>query len=401
MRNLDDLIKYEKEYTGLDFKRIQYDKDKHEALIKDIMSMANADIGGEKYIIIGVEYKNSNEKVIIGIDKNKFINSSIYQQLVRDNVEPQIIFDYFPHEIDGKCIGIFKIFQCIEQPYLMKKDYSGNLKKGNGFIRKGDAQFPLQREDFERFYNKRISDKKFNDKVNIYFSDHDQNQEIALSAARDIELPSDREEAKLRNLISIEQNKQSSIISQNSDKNIYISSINHPVITFQEEKRIEWLEKDLRNVKEKYREDDLYEFYELRSHKLNITIVNEGNEYIEDASLQVDIDKTEGLFILEKIYPKPNHSKERFLVPDNLDFKYPNVEDKGKYIRIHNSRMLMKTWNIKHQIPEEAFWEPVRFLILKNLVGQVVELSYRLYGKNLKEPIEGILKIKVIPDNEA
>jgi hypothetical protein len=72
------------------------------------------------------------------------------------------------------------------------------------------------------------------------------------------------------------------------------------------------LEKDLRNVKEKYRDDDLYEFYELRSHKLNITIRNEGKEYIEDASLQVDIDKTDGLFILDEIYPKPDHSMINF-----------------------------------------------------------------------------------------
>jgi hypothetical protein len=403
MRDLDGLIKYEKEYTGLDFKRIQYNKEKHEALIKDIMSMANADIEGDRFIIIGVNYKNSNEREIIGIDKNEFINSSIYQQLIIDNVQPQIIFDYFLHEIDGKCLGIFKIFQCNDQPYIMKKDYGDKLKKGNGFIRKGDAQFPIEREDLDRIYAKRSSDKRFAGKVDIYFSDFDQNQEIALPSVRDGELPSDREADKLRKLISEEreEDRQSSIISPNYDSNSYGIDINPSFLITKDGRRIESLEKDLKNVKEKYKDDDLYEFFELRSHKLNITIMNESDEYIEDASLQVDVDKTEGLIILEEIYPKPNRSRDKFLINSNFDFRYPKVEDRGSYIRIHNSSRLVRMWNIRHQIPEEAFLEPVRFLFLKNLVGQVVELNYRLYGKNLREPIEGVLRIKVISDNEA
>ena len=61
----------------------------------------------------------------------------------------------------------------------------------------------------------------------------------------------------------------------------------------------------------------------------------------------------------------------------------------------------MKTWNIRHQIPEEAFLEPVRFLFLNDLAGHVVQLKCKLFGKNLKEPFEKILKIKVISNNSA
>lgn len=149
MTGLDDLIKHEKEYTGLDFKRTQYIRAMHEDLIKDIMCMANADIKGEKYIIIGVDYKNSTDRELIGIKKDEFINSANYQQLIQDNIEPQIFFDYFPHEIEGKCLGIFSISKCENPPYMMKKDY-GSLKKGECFIRKGDSQFRMLREDFDR-----------------------------------------------------------------------------------------------------------------------------------------------------------------------------------------------------------------------------------------------------------
>ena len=62
MINFDDLIKYENENTCLDFKAIQYEKSQYEELIKDIMSMANADVENDRYIIIGVKHKPSGDR---------------------------------------------------------------------------------------------------------------------------------------------------------------------------------------------------------------------------------------------------------------------------------------------------------------------------------------------------
>ena len=84
MGDLDDLIKYENEHTGLDFKRSQYRKEQHGKLIKDIMSMANADIEGNQYIIIGVNHQAAGEKKIVSIKKEEFLDPTIYQQLIRE-----------------------------------------------------------------------------------------------------------------------------------------------------------------------------------------------------------------------------------------------------------------------------------------------------------------------------
>ena len=46
--------------------------------------MANADVDGNRYIIIGIKYKNSGERDIVGIEKEEFVGSAIYQQIVRD-----------------------------------------------------------------------------------------------------------------------------------------------------------------------------------------------------------------------------------------------------------------------------------------------------------------------------
>jgi hypothetical protein len=393
VKNLDDLINYEKEYTSLDFKSTQYDKGKHEALIKDIMSMANADVDGDRYIIIGVDYKNSNDRDLVGINKEDFIDSAIYQQLIIANIEPQINFDYFSHEINGICFGVFRIINCDNQPYMMKKDQK-NLKKGQSFIRKGDSQFPFTREDLDRIIAKKVGLKKFNGKVNIYFSGSAQSHEIVLPVAYEIELPSEKAAKKIRAIIA-----KKSLSQQQSEQFSYSKYI--PPISFlgtpttYEQRSIEELERNLADVKETYKEDDDYEFFELRSHKLNITIINEGDEYIEDVTFQIDIDKVDGLLVLDKIFKKPEHNRAFSLNVSDFELGYPEVECNESFIRITQSKKGLLSWNIKHNIPEEVFIKPLRILLLENLAGETLELKCKLYGKNLKEPIEEILKIKV------
>jgi len=123
MVNFDDLIKYENENTSLDFKETQYKKEQHEAIIKDLMSKAKDDVENDRYIIIGVNDKSPGDREIVHIEKGDFINSAIYQQIIRENIEPDIELDYFSCEYEGKLLGILKIFSCFDQPYVMKLDF--------------------------------------------------------------------------------------------------------------------------------------------------------------------------------------------------------------------------------------------------------------------------------------
>jgi predicted translin family RNA/ssDNA-binding protein len=117
------------------------------------------------------------------------------------------------------------------------------------------------REDFDRIIDKRISCNKFNGKVKIFFSNYAQDQEITLSTAREIVLPSQKAANEIRKMIDAKKNLAN------------------------EQRSIEELEKKLKEIEEIYHDEDYYEFFELRSHKLNITIINEGDSYIEDAVL--------------------------------------------------------------------------------------------------------------------
>ena len=98
MTNIDDLIEYHDENLNLDFKGAQYTKANRTDLIKDIIAMANADTNDECYIIIGVIRNDEGQKVIRGMDRKDFTDDANYQQLIRENVEPDVKFEYSLYE---------------------------------------------------------------------------------------------------------------------------------------------------------------------------------------------------------------------------------------------------------------------------------------------------------------
>ncbi|MEG0695856.1 MAG: putative DNA binding domain-containing protein [Algoriella sp.] len=67
-QHLIDLILYENENTSLDFKKTEYRKENYEEFLKDIISFANANSKGIKYIIIGVKDQSDGERLFFNVD---------------------------------------------------------------------------------------------------------------------------------------------------------------------------------------------------------------------------------------------------------------------------------------------------------------------------------------------
>lgn len=146
--DLDDLIEYESENTCLDFKAEEYGCDKI-SLIKDIMSMANANSMNKKYIIIGVKDIPGSDRQIIGL--NTISDQANLENVIQENIEPNINFKYYSYFYKEKRLGIIEIDGNTNPPYMMKKDH-GALKKGDIWIRKGSRQSRVVREDIDRMF---------------------------------------------------------------------------------------------------------------------------------------------------------------------------------------------------------------------------------------------------------
>lgn len=407
MANYYDLVKYENENISLDFKAIQYEKEKHEDLIKDIMSMANADVENDRHIIIGVKHKPSGDKEIFNIEERDFKDPAHYQQIITENIEGDIKLDYFSFEYKGKLLGILRVYGCCDQPYLMKKDFR-ELKKGDSFIRKGTHVSRMTRRDFDRIYQEKMKRDKFDGKVQLSFSEYDGSpREIELTVVTDVKLPSQIAAEKIKKIIKekkeLAKNKTQStaltgisaiLESQQSLAEGVRRAVNLAPIPY-EQRSLEELEKNLKKVDQMYHDDDYYQLFELNSYKINVNVLNEGHTYIEDASIRLQFEKLDGLIVADRVHEEPKsdimNMSMHARVPSYESTNYPEVDYTKSSIIIYET-----IGDVKHHIPINAFKVPIRIKLLEQLSGKVILIKCEIFGKNLIEPLNEVLIIKAI-----
>ncbi len=162
-----NLIENESENTKLDFKLEQYPIEKGNIkkaeFLKDMCAFANLTSKDDKFIIIGAEERNG---IAIGFKPIiELHDQATYQQFLNQYIEPEINFEYKEFIYQENRLAYFRIFNNDKRPYLFKEEYKDNLPKGNhyrmgtGFVRTGTSTRTLKRDDFEKIYSERFSNK--------------------------------------------------------------------------------------------------------------------------------------------------------------------------------------------------------------------------------------------------
>lgn len=156
---------YENEF--LDFKIKPYNwkeiKSKSDYL-SDVISLANSVTDRDRYIIFGVKIKDDGERIIKGIDTKLLLDSSEYQQIVSENIEPSISIELKIISINKLDFGVIRIFNCNNRPYLLRKKY-GNLEQGYIKIRNGSRNTNISRYILDEIYSSKIPKVKSEFKI--------------------------------------------------------------------------------------------------------------------------------------------------------------------------------------------------------------------------------------------
>lgn len=383
MIDLSDLIEYENESTSLDFKAVQYKKENNENFIKDIISLANGVTKNEKYIIIGVKHYSNGERDLLGINEN-FIDDASYQQLVDSNIEPHLSFKYFPFRYKDKIFGIFQILECTNPPYMMKKSL-GKLNLGDSFIRRGSHQTRLTRKDID-FYESKRNKSHVSDNITISFSKKENISNLFIQR-NEFELPSTLKKREIESVIEKKEESNSPL------KNFTISSYNPFNFIPYENRSLDELQLNLRNVRKDYQEEDAYCIFEQNAYKINFYIHNKSTEFLEDVSIEITTKKTDQFLIRDDIYVKQKkYHPLRNDTPRTAtweEINYPSVKFKDEEYIINNELK-----HVKHHLPTEILSVPLR-LILLSRTDISVKFQIKVFAKNLEKPIISILELSI------
>jgi hypothetical protein len=391
--SFEDIIRFYNEGNSLDFKAIQYKKEQFPALLKDVISMANSFTIEDRYIIIGVKLNSDGSREINGVT-DLVEDEATYQQLITENIEPDLSVEYVPFDIDEKRIMFFRISNYLDKPYMMKKDYHG-LKKGEFFIRKGSHQTRLNRNDLDRIFAEKLEKVSLSgDNVAIVFEKS--NETICkVAPILEFKLPSEQYKEEILELIRLKEKTNNILEGNIPPRKRYEPELSH--ISFD----IKKLQSDLDRADKSYlSEDHNYKFEEVGA-KINFVIYNTGTDYVKDASIEIAVPYIKGLEMATRIYsntynpllasafPQPRE-------PSAGEYKslYPAISYRdGHYI------LFQELGDIRHYIPCMAFKTPVSLFLPTPTMGESLVIKCKLFGQNLKCPVTKSLILEIINDN--
>jgi hypothetical protein len=388
---LDDAVRYENEHTGLDFKTVQYDKLKFSSFLKDVIAMANAHISGPRFIIVGIKVEPDGSRTYHSIPPGQFVDDAIYQQLVRENIEPEISLAYEPYKIEENVLGVFTIDGCTDRPYMMKKDFA-NLRKGDMFIRKGSSQDRLTRTDLDRILASKKTSSEFIDKVHLGFNES-MDTSTELPGLRNHEFPSQKAECEIREVLESRKNSPQSaellfpILSIGSAfSGVWGHETPYSQMTTEDLKLL------LPKVREKYQKHDEFDLVETQAQKINLWVLNNGERYLEDVTFELHIPKIPGIFIPNRILDDPKESLALLAVrrPIHSPLSYPTVkEEESRWV------VFQSIGDLRHKIKTKVFQQRLRITFFEVPADKLIPVMYFVHARNLEEPLIGSLEIKI------
>ncbi len=388
MNTLEKIVREGKEGEQVLFRRGAYTRQSQEELLRDVVSLANANVEGERVIILGVE-AGVHGATIFDIPREAIDGTHRYHGVIRDFIEPPLNMLARSLTVDGKHLVALILDDCQDKPYMMRADHSASLRRGDAWIRVKTENQRMGRRQLEAVFADRFAEALYTGKVEVGFDGNMLSQEMTVNTADAELLPSKDAKEKLTTLIEAKEQKGAI-----ADENTFITRLTHARLFGADQPyqshSVSELRKELDNLVERYRDHDDYFRFEQHGQKVNLALVNQSEQELKGASIALMVPRASKFLLARRAPVNPaNELKARKVYDD--ESSYPTVSELEKAYQV--------TENLGNVAPGQsllAFKEPLRLFADKSLAGQKVTLFYKLYGRNLRQPISGKLLLKLV-----
>jgi hypothetical protein len=344
-------------------------------LIADIVSLANAIGGGKRYLVLGVEaVPGTTERRVPGLADVP--NTAMWQQLVREYIEPEIRFDYRTETIADRNVGVLIIPPCTQAPYMIRRTLGG-LERGASFVRRDNSRDRLVRADLEILYARRYDTAARFAGLQVGFEAEQPAQVLSLRRQDDTALPSYQHLARIRELIDARSYVDRMAASGDSGivRMVHVR-VYGPDVPY-ESRSLPELEEERARIQASYESEDRHARYERDAARVNLSIVNDSAETLEEASIIVHFPIVDGFEVLS--------ATDDPAASGHIDGK------RGSAVL----SIARKLGSIEQGARSSVFSEPLRIVLTSLCRHQVLPVRYELRADNLPSPLQGKLKIEV------
>jgi hypothetical protein len=283
-------------------------------------------------------------------------------------------------------IGVVRLKECHQVPYLTKKSISGELPAGVGFIRRGARNMALTRSDLARMFTARPAAEPQSVPIEIGFAGAGVLERICLPVQRLRKLPSQLAAEQLKGMIAARDKAKEAFGRTETQFHRLMHAKYFGLDAPFESHTDESLMHALRSVKDDNKLADRHYKYEVRAHKLGLVAANRHESDFHDVSLHLSIKRIPGVGVARKIYPGVEDA------PDTDG--YPHVEVSSRLIIVK-----AEITNLPAGRQVNLFREPLRFLARQEAASKTVSIDYELMADELDAPITGSLYVDIEPES--
>ncbi len=371
--------------TGIQFRKNPYSAGNIRDFLRDTMAIANASVDGARYIVVGVDIDSQGRRQVHPVSDKDFLGKPDYLKLAHDYIEPALDISYQPVSIDGKQAGVFSLEDCRDRPYMMRVDFSEELRRGDAYMRVNDAAIKMGRRQLQVLFEERFQDSVSGDLVEVGFPGEIIHKHLGLACHDLSELPSAVAASKLEELIKIQLNSRdtgsTSIMARLVHARLFGSD--DPYVSRSPDE----LMQEMEQIRHKYDAEDREFLFETNAQTVQLVLYNQGHEPVVDASLVLVLPNDPDLYIADR--PPMTRQDGKFVDRAAEELAaYPAVSllDDSVHIKCRLERLPAGE-------PVEAFGSPLRLCPGPGLRGRKFGIRYSLQGRNLRTPAKGQLRL--------
>ena len=384
MTTLAHLIRFESPHSGLAFRKSLYGPGDEDEVVADCLALANAEVRGRRFLIIGVDAADAEDRPITGVDRSELARfRKRFERLISRCVEPELDATVRAVELDGKLIGYVRIKNCEAPPYLATRALGKKIQVGQGYIRRGSKNFPLRRSDLKRMFADVQVPREGEPLVRVRFAGNEPSERLTLPALSVSRLPSELAADRLKGMLEMHDQarerfgRTETMLSRLMHAKLYGAEVPF------EKHSDQSLVVALQNVDIDYSAADAHYLYETRAHRLNLLVSNESESNLHDAVLEVTVPRVQGTGLAERVFDEDQ-------ITSRARSGYPAITP-GK----HTVSIRAELGTLYAGRSVRAFAEPARFWVRPAAAGKAVPLDFELVADELAAPIKGSLVIYI------
>lgn len=390
MSKLIDLVRYESANSTLAFRKRPYGAKDREKLLVDMLALANARVAGPRFLVLGVNDEVGGKRQLKGVSKSALANMiASYQQAVDDCIEPTLSISMRSLEIKDRTLAVIVLRECEQQPYVLRRDVSERLRKGDGWIRRGAHQTRLGRADLKSMFSSQTLAGVMGCEVQVIFDGAALSPSLSLPVLPLTKRPSELARARIHGLLEAKKAAHERLGKTDTwmDRLAYarLHGADQP---YETQTPMSLLAQLGKTEQENAAADEYYE-HELRAHMINLLAINIGDGPLRRASVLVEIPEVPGVAVAGRIYPPVGKTA------DEVPAGYPKVEShKGQ------TRILAQLGPVDPGARVPVFVQPLRLMLREPAAGIKLPIKYTLSGTELREPITGSLTVTITESRE-